>query len=58
MPTLQATIAAKFFATLRTSKDIEEAQITQLEALLSTGKKIKADELVKILSSPAGSDLK
>ena len=57
MPTLQGTIAAKYFAALRKSKNIEEAQIVQLELLLSTGKKIKADELVKILSSPAGSDL-
>lgn len=58
VPTLQAIIADKYFARLRQSKDLDEAKIAQLEQLFATGKKIKMDELVKVLSSPAGSDIK
>lgn len=58
MPTLQAIVATKYFAKLRQTTEVDEAKITQLEALFASGKKIKADDLVKILSSPAGSDIK
>ena len=51
-------IATKYFAKLRQTTEVDEAKIAQLEALFANGKKIKADELVKILSSPAGSDIK
>lgn len=57
MPTLQAIIAEKFFVKLRETMDVDEAKIAQLQALFAAGKKIKADDLVKILSSPAGSDI-
>jgi hypothetical protein len=56
--TLQAAIAAKYFARLRQSSEVDEAKIVQLEALFTAGKKIRADDLVKILSSPAGSDVR
>jgi hypothetical protein len=58
VPTLQATIATKYFAKLRQTTEVDEAKIAQLEALFANGKKIKADDLAKILSSPAGSDIK
>ncbi|EIG61254.1 hypothetical protein [Bradyrhizobium sp. WSM1253] len=57
MPTLQALIASKYIAKLRQSKDVDAGKIAQLEALFASGKKIKVDELVKLFSAPAGSDI-
>jgi hypothetical protein len=54
VPTLQATIATKYFAKLRDSKDVDAGQITLLEELFASGKKIKVDELVKIFAAPGG----
>ncbi|MGZ5874816.1 MAG: hypothetical protein ACXWKP_22165 [Bradyrhizobium sp.] len=58
MPTLQAIITERFLAKLRECEDMDEAKIEQLQSLFAAGKKIKPDDLVKILSSPAGSDVK
>ncbi|MET4489784.1 hypothetical protein [Bradyrhizobium sp. LA7.1] len=58
MPTLQAIISEKFFTKLNDSADIDAAKIEQLRTLVATGKKLKADDLVKIFSLPPGSDLK
>lgn len=57
MPTLQAVIASKYFEKLRQSKDVDAGMIAQLEELFASGKKIKADELVKVFATPAGSDI-
>ncbi|MET4279999.1 MULTISPECIES: hypothetical protein [unclassified Bradyrhizobium] len=57
MPTLQAIIASKYFERLRQSKDVDAEKIAQLEELFASGKKIKADELVKVFSAPAGNDI-
>jgi hypothetical protein len=43
---------------MRQSADLDEAKIVQLESLFASGKKIKVDELVKILSPLARSDVK
>lgn len=58
MPTLQQQIAEKFLAKLADSKDIDAEKIEQIRGLLTGGKKLKADDFVKIFSLPAGGDLK
>ena len=58
MPTLQQQVAEKFLANLAESKDVDPEKLAQLRNLLTSGKKMKADDLVKIFSLPAGGDLK
>jgi hypothetical protein len=58
MATLQQQIAAKFFAKLAESKDVDAEKIEQLQIVLADSKRLKADEFVKIFSLPAGGDLK
>ena len=58
MATLQKQIADKFLAKLKESKDLDAEKIDQLRTLLGDTKKLKADDLVKVFSLPAGGDLK
>ena len=58
MTTLQQKIVTKFLAKLAESKDVDAESIDQLGNLLADSKKLKADDLVKIFSLPAGGDLK
>lgn len=58
MATLQHQIAEKFLLKLAESKAVDAERIDQLRKLLADTKKVKADDLVKIFSPPAGSDLK
>jgi hypothetical protein len=58
MPTLQQHIADKFITSLSVTKGLEDERIERLRALLSSGKKIKPDELVKIFVEPSGEDVK
>lgn len=58
MATLQQKIADNFLAKLTESKDVDAESIDQLRNLLAESKKLKADDLVKIFSLPAGGDLK
>jgi hypothetical protein len=58
MATLQQQIAKKFLQRLTESKDVDADKIDQLRTLLADSKKLKADDLVRIFSSPAGGDLK
>jgi hypothetical protein len=58
MVTLQQQIATKFLAKLAESKDVDQEKIDQLRTLLVDGKKVKAEDLVRIFSLPAGGDLK
>jgi hypothetical protein len=58
MATLQQQIAEKFLAKLAESKDVEAQIIDQLRILLADSKKLRADDLVKVFSQPAGGDLK
>lgn len=57
MATLQQQIAEKFLAKLAESKDVDAERIDQLRKLLADSKKLKADDLVKLFSLPAGGDL-
>ena len=58
MPTLQQQVAEKFLAELAESGTIDGDRLEQLRTLLSCNKKVKADDLVKLFSQPAGGDVK
>jgi hypothetical protein len=58
MATLQQQIAEKFLAKLAEFKDVGPEKVAQLRNLLAADKKLKADDLVKVFSLPAGGDLK
>lgn len=58
MPTLQQQVAEKFLARLSESGALDTDKIDQLRTLLTDTKKIKADDLVKLFSQPAGNDVK
>jgi hypothetical protein len=58
MATLQQQIVEKFLAKLSESKDLDAEKIDQLRVVFADGKKLKAEEFVKIFSFPAGGDLK
>lgn len=58
MPTLQQQIAEKFLAKLEAAKSLDTSQLERLRTLMSSGKKLKAEELMKIFAQPEGGDLK
>ena len=58
MATIQQQIAEKFLARLAESKAVDAGRIDQLRSLLADSKRLKADDVVKIFSLPAGGDLK
>jgi hypothetical protein len=58
MATLQQQITELFLKSLEDSKRVDAEKIEQLRTLLAEGKKLKADEVVKILSLPSGGELK
>jgi hypothetical protein len=58
MATLQQQIVEKFLTKLAESNHLDAERIGQLRRLLADGKKLKAEDLVKIFSLPAGGDLK
>jgi hypothetical protein len=58
MPTLQQQVADKFLTRLAESGALDSDRIDQLRTLLTGNKKIKADDLVKLFSEPAGNDVK
>ena len=58
MATLQQQITEKFLIKLAESKKLDAEKIEQLRTLITENKKVKANDLVKIFSLPAGGDLK
>jgi hypothetical protein len=58
MATLQQQIGEKFLAKLAQFKVVDAEKLDQLRTLLADGKRLKADDFVKIFSAPAGGDLK
>lgn len=56
--TLQEQIAAKFLTKLAESKHLDAEKIEQLRKLFTDGKKVKADDFVRIFSLPAGGDVR
>ncbi len=58
MAILQQQIAEKFLARLAGAKALDALAIEQLRTLLADGKKVRADDLVKVFTSPAGGEVK
>jgi hypothetical protein len=58
MATLQQTIAEKFLANLASSDAVNARQIEQLRELICDGKKLKADDIVKIFTDGEDGDVK
>jgi len=56
MATLQQQIAEKFLARLVEAKALDAPAIEQLRALLADDKKVRADDLVKVFTTPAGGE--
>lgn len=55
--TVQQQIVQKFLAKLEQCDDVDAGKIDQLRALLAEGKRLKAEDFVKLFSLPAGGDL-
>ena len=58
MPTLYEQIADKFLSELGKSKDISATKIDALRPLLTSGSKLKVEDLVKIFSSSEDDEVK
>ncbi|MDG4672858.1 hypothetical protein P9A16_17125 [Shinella sp. 838] len=52
MVTLQQDIAKKFISALEEGKELDSDKVEEIRKLLSDDKKIKADDFVKIFSTP------
>jgi hypothetical protein len=57
MPTLQQLIAEKFLNRLKEGQVLDRQALKQLSDLFGAGKKIKADDLVKVFTSPPGGEV-
>ena len=57
MPTLQQLIAEKFLARMKEGQVLNEPALKQLSDLFGDGKKIKADDLVKVFTPPPGGEV-
>ncbi len=57
MPTLQRLIAEKFLVRMKEGQVLDEQALKQLSDLFGAGKKIKADDLVKVFTSPPGGEV-
>ena len=53
MPTVQDQVLNSFYGKLSSSKEVDDADIDALRKLLASGKKLKADDFVVILSGKA-----
>jgi hypothetical protein len=58
MPNLYQQIGEKFLAELEKSKDISPKKLAALRPLFADGKKLKADDLVKIFTSSEDDEVK
>lgn len=57
MPTLQQLIAEKFLRRLKEGQVLDGQALKQLSDLFGAGKKIKADDLVKVFTTPPGGEV-
>jgi len=58
MAKLQSEIADSLLEKLEESPDVTPEMVAALRALLAAGKKLKADDLVKVFSPPPGGDVR
>jgi hypothetical protein len=54
MSTLQQQITDKFLASLAAEKSVTPEMLDALKLLLASGKKIKADDIVAVFTTPSG----
>ncbi len=57
MPTLQRLIAEKFLVRMKEGQVLDEQALNRLTDLFGAGKKIKADDLVKVFTSLPGGEV-
>jgi hypothetical protein len=58
MATLYKHITAQFLAKLSGTKEFDERKIEQLRVLLGANKKLKAEDLVKVISGVDADEVK
>lgn len=58
MAKIQQKIADQFLTKLAESKVLDQERIHEIGELLGDGRKVKADDLVRIFSLPPGGDFK
>jgi hypothetical protein len=58
MATLYKHISAQFLAKLADTKEFDEKTIEQLRVLLGANKKLKAEDLVKVISGVDADEIK
>ncbi|AHB47694.1 hypothetical protein W911_03555 [Hyphomicrobium nitrativorans NL23] len=58
MSSLQENIAAKFLESLAAIKEVDERNVERLRELLASGGKLKAEDFVKIFTTPADGEVK
>jgi hypothetical protein len=58
MASLQQSIAEKFLVALAQNKDIDADKIEKMRQLLARGTKPKADEFVRVFTTPVGGEVK
>jgi len=58
METLQQKIVAAFLEKLSQEKGFGSEKVEALKQALACGSKLKVDDVIKILATPAGSDVK
>lgn len=58
MAKLQNEIADSFLEKLKQSPDISSEMVVALRELMSAGKKLKADDLIKVFSPSSGGEAK
>lgn len=58
MSKLQKRIVDMFLQRLAESGELDANKLAQLKVVLSAGKKVRADDLVRVFSLPEGSDVK
>lgn len=58
MANLQKNIVVKFLATLSEGAEVDSEKIEKIRKLLEGGKKPKADDFIRIFSTPTGGDVR
>ena len=57
MAALQQAVTEKFLESLTEDATFDRAKIDKLEALLTEGKKIRADDLIAVFTLPEGGEI-
>jgi hypothetical protein len=58
LATLQQKIADEVIAKLQKAAEFDDVKLKRLQELMRSGKRVQAEDLVKIFSTPCGGDLR